>query len=89
MHYFPMSYQESIDPAVGIPLAIVLWLLLLFMTLVSLRLAKVRRDKARRARMRSTRRETYIQLADEAEIAYLDSLDTTPKENPHDRRYNR
>lgn len=65
---------DNIDPAVGIPLTVFLWTLLLVITLVSLRRAKVLRDKKRRIRSRASRRESFIYLANHAEENYIDGL---------------
>ena len=68
------STPDYLDPALGIPLAIILWTLLLIIVLVQLRRAKVRRNKAARIARRIAYRESYIQIAEEHEEAYIESL---------------
>lgn len=50
-----------------VPIAVILWTLLILVTLVSLRRSKVKRDKYRRLLRRAARRETHIQLAEESD----------------------
>lgn len=66
--------MDSIDPAFGIPLAIILWTVLLMTILIGLRRAKVRADKYRRMALRTKRRETYIQIAEYKEREYVEGL---------------
>lgn len=65
---------DYIDPAFGIPLAVILWTVLLIVTLASLRAAKLRRDKKFLADRRAKRRETHIQLLVENEAAITERL---------------
>lgn len=58
---------DYIPPYILAPLAIFLWLVVLMSWLVSLRRAKVRQIKALRLARRAARRESHIQLANEAD----------------------
>ena len=65
---------DYIDSAVGIPIAVILWIILLIVTLTSLRKAKLRRDRKFLADRRARRRETHIQLLVENEASITDRL---------------
>ena len=69
---------DRIDPAWGIPLGIILWVVFVLIVLVSLRRAKIKRDKIRRAKLRAARRESFIQIEQEKEQAYIDSINAMP-----------
>lgn len=58
---------DELPLSVLITIAIFAWTLFLITILVSLRRAKVRRDKQRRLIIRAARRESHIQLANEAD----------------------
>lgn len=65
---------DYIDPAFGIPLAVILWTVLLIVTLASLRAAKLRRDKKFLADRRARRRATHIQMLVENESSFTERL---------------
>ena len=58
------------------PWVIILWTILIIMHLVILRRAKVRRDKLRRIARNERRRETHIQLANEADTVIENQIPT-------------
>lgn len=62
-----MEMIDQLDPAFGVPLAIILWLILFVVTVVSLRRQKVRRYKRKR-------RETYMAALAQQEAQHIREL---------------
>lgn len=65
---------DHIDPAFGLPFAVILWAILVIVVLVQHRRSKVKRQKAARLIQEAARRETFIFMKNQADEKYLESL---------------